>query len=136
MIGLPSSLAKFKILKSWSTKFWSASMNTRTIWDLEIASIVFTYEKNSMLLPFLFFFRIPAVSIRVKFWSSSLKGTSILSMVVPGVFETITLLSLVTEFIKVDLPLLGLPITATWILSLSLRESIVGLIQDLIVFIF
>jgi hypothetical protein len=34
-------------------------------------------------------------------------------MVVPGVFETITLLSLVTEFIKVDLPLLGLPITAT-----------------------
>ena len=52
------------------------------------------------------------MSIKIKSWSSTVKGILIASIVVPAISETINLSSFINLFINVDFPALGLPRTA------------------------
>ena len=72
------------------------------------------------------FFLIPAVSINTYFPNSFSNSESIASLVVPAILLTITLFSPKILFIKLDFPTLGLPITATFITSVSSSSSLFG----------
>ena len=65
----------------------------------------------------LFFFLIPAVSIKLYFPLLFSKYESIASRVVPAILLTITLFSPSILFTKDDFPTFGFPITATFIIS-------------------
>ena len=67
----------------------------------------------------MFFFLIPAVSIKTYFPNSFWNSESIASLVVPAISLTIILFSPRILFINDDFPTLGLPIRATFIASSS-----------------
>ena len=70
----------------------------------------------------------PAVSVNLKFIPSITRESSILSLVVPGISETIALSSFNKVFNKEDFPALGFPAIATEIPFFNtfpdLKESI------------
>ena len=77
---------------------------------------------------------IPAVSISLKLTPLMVKLSSIVSRVVPGIWETIARSSSRSAFNNVDFPTLGLPIMATGIPFLitfpSLKESVNRVTSD------
>ena len=79
---------------------------------------------NSSILSFIFdFFLIPAVSINVYLPCSFSTGVSTASLVVPAILLTIFLFDPIILFIREDLPTLGFPISAIFILSSSFSST-------------
>ena len=109
----PASMAKPSSRRSCSTIDSRASSTSTTTSARCIASRVLATENFSIISSTRPRLRTPAVSISVKRSPSRSKGTKMLSRVVPGASNTITLSSPSSRFTRVDLPTFGRPTIAT-----------------------
>ena len=100
-----------------------ASIIISTTSALSIAVYALSTEYFSILSYILFFFLIPAVSINVYSLPFITHFSSIASLVVPAIGDTIVLSSPIIAFKSDDLPAFGFPIMATFVDSSSSNIS-------------
>ena len=112
------SIELFKILLSSKDNPISESTTIKAISVFSSDFIAISDEYLS-ICSFCFLRGIPAVSVIKYFRSFVTKFSSILSLVVPGVLETVDLSLFSRALNKVDFPALGLPIIVNEVIWLS-----------------
>ena len=123
ILALPASCAMPAIFVSCSVTPSRASSMMMHTSARSMASCARMTENFSILSSTLDLRRMPAVSMNTYLPYLFSKGVSTASRVVPATFETMTRFSPRMRFMSDDLPTLGLPMTATFILSSSSSPS-------------